>query len=109
VASLPTSFISVRDNRTIRVSARAIAKHGYYAPTAGTSDRVKLERAYVAIVDGQRDPIKIAVGPDGRWEVADGRHRLRAGIDLGAMVLVKFVRALHGPGHGSGLTYVKRK
>lgn len=99
----------MREGRAIHVSARAIARHGYYELAGTGTDRVKLERAYVAIVDGQRDPIKIGVGPDLRWEVWDGRHRLHAAIDLDAQVLVAFYRGAEGVGHGAGLAYVRRR
>lgn len=114
---LPASYVGVREGRTLRVPARSIARHGYYEPAGTGADRVKFEKAVVAIVDGQRHPVKIVVGPDlickgrrqgGRWEVSDGRHRLRVAIELDAKVLVAFYRGVDGVGHGAGLTYVKR-
>jgi hypothetical protein len=47
------------------VSAKAIADRGYYEPPGGHGDAIRTGNANKAIIEGQRDPIKLNIDPDG--------------------------------------------
>lgn len=72
------------------VPARDIADRGYYEPAGGHADPVRTANAQRAIADGQREPIKLNVAPDGKITVTDGRHRLAAAIEDDAPVRVNW-------------------
>jgi len=102
-AGIPRSGDAITSEMKVHtVSAESIARRGYSEPEAGFDSGVRLEKARQAIKGGQRDPIQIAVGPDGSLEVIDGRHRLRAAIELGKDVKVVYVKG-SAAGKGSGL------
>lgn len=81
------------------MDARTIQAHGYFEPPGTADDKVKMERAREAIRTGQKDPVKMVVNPQGKLEVEDGRHRLRAAIEMGAKVKVQFNRGRAGGGN----------
>lgn len=72
------------------VNARDIAERGYYEPPGGHTDAVRMDNARKAIAEGQREPIKLGVTPEGKITVTDGRHRLQAAIDADAPIRVKW-------------------
>lgn len=105
--ALPQRAADIENEDLVRtVPARDIMAHGYYEPIAGL-DFVKLEKARRSIREGQRDPVKIVVGPNGRYELTDGRHRLRAAIEAGADVRVQFQRGTEHAGMSGGLLHRK--
>lgn len=65
-------------------------------PGAGT-DKVKAEKARKFVEGGARtdviDPIRLAVHPDGRYEVIDGRNRIAALVEDGRPIRAKVERA----------------
>lgn len=60
------------------------------------TDQKKLANARAAIAEGQKDPITIAVTPQGRYWVDDGRHRLAAAIEANKPIEVRWVRGAKG-------------
>lgn len=72
------------------VQARDIADRGYYEPPGGNEDAVRIVKAKQAIVEGQREPIKLNVSPEGKITVTDGRHRLAAAIEADVPIKVKW-------------------
>lgn len=76
------------------VSAKSIADRGYYEPSGAGVDPVRVAKAKSAVADGQRDPIKLNISPEGKITVTDGRHRLAAAIEADAPVKVKWSTGL---------------
>jgi hypothetical protein len=72
------------------VPARDIAEQGYFEPPGGATDEVRIAKAKQAIAEGQRDPIKLNVSPEGKITVTDGRHRLAAAVEADAPIKVKW-------------------
>jgi hypothetical protein len=62
------------------------------------ADAVKADKARRVVEGGLRtdvpDPIRLAVRPDGRFEVIDGRHRIAAAIDQGKPIRAKVERGI---------------
>lgn len=81
---------SVDDYLERTVPARDIADRGYYEPPGGNEDVVRIAKAKQAIAEGQREPIKLNVSPEGKITVTDGRHRLAAAIEADVPIKVKW-------------------
>ena len=102
---LPRASADVpEDGAVLRVKAKDLEARGYYEPEAGL-DPVKLEKARRSIREGQREPASAVIGPDGRIEITDGRHRVRAAIEAGTDVMIRFDRG-KSAGRGEGLIRV---
>lgn len=96
---IPRGARDVRDGMETTIDARKIADrmvwtredekgHGPFGQGEG-----KLKQAKEIMSKGvQRDPVKLAISPNGRIDVIDGRHRLLAAMELGVPVRVKWVR-----------------
>lgn len=74
------------------VPASALREHGWTATRGTTDDPQKLENAKRALAEGQRDPVKMVVSPEGRWEPEDGRHRTLAAAETDKPLRVNFLR-----------------
>lgn len=72
------------------VPASVLSDHGYYEPPGGHLDPVRNANAAKAIKEGQRDAIQLTLSPSGKISVTDGRHKLRAAIEAGAPIKVKW-------------------
>lgn len=59
-------------------------------------DKVKMGKARQAMSEGQIDPVVIAVAPDGKLDIVDGRHRLQAAFESGSSVKIKWERGVGG-------------
>jgi SPP1 gp7 family putative phage head morphogenesis protein len=102
---MPSRASDIADEDEVRtVDARDILDRGYFEPIAGL-DMVKLDKARRAIAEGQRDPVKITVGRNGKYELTDGRHRLRAAIEAQMPVKVQFEKGGPWVGAGEGMTF----
>lgn len=76
------------------MSAKSIADHGYYEPPGAGIDPVRVVKAKAAIADGQREPIKLNLSPEGKITVTGGRHRLAAAIEAEAPIKVQWSTGL---------------
>jgi hypothetical protein len=79
-----------KDYAEATLPARSIGDRGYYEPPGGGTDAVRITNARKAIAEGQREPIKLGVSPEGKIMVTDGRHRLAAAIEADAPIKVKW-------------------
>lgn len=105
VESIPETMADVPpEGVTRRVSAKELTERGYREPRAGL-DEAKLDKARKAIAEGQKEPARMVVGPDGTLELTDGRHRVRAAAEAGRSVLVTFDQG-SSAGKGKGLVTV---
>lgn len=79
--------------------ASEIERLGWYEPAGAHADPVRTANARKAIAEGQREPIKLAVTPNGKIVVMDGRHRLAAAVEAGAPIKVKWTTGFEPASH----------
>jgi hypothetical protein len=60
------------------------------------ADKVKMDKARRAIAEGQKNEITIAVSPNGKLDIVDGRHRYQAALESGKPIKVKWERGSAG-------------
>lgn len=72
------------------VPSSVIEERGWYEMPGQGADVVKADKARAAIREGQREPIDITVGKDGKLFVSEGRNRLNAAIEQGAPIKVRW-------------------
>lgn len=90
------------------LNARALRDHGYQEPIGMGEDPVRLANARKAITEGQREPIKVLVSPEGRIEVVNGRHRLEAAIELNKPIRVQWLEGVEGIDSAENLARVRK-
>jgi SPP1 gp7 family putative phage head morphogenesis protein len=88
------------ETKVHEVDAQQLEERGYYEPEAGFDGGQRLENARKAIREGQREAVRMTIGPDNTLQVTNGRHRLRAAIELGAKVKVRYAHGIAPPGPG---------
>lgn len=104
--NIPSNARDIEDEDQVHTLDPAdILERGYYEPELGL-DPGKYQKGLRSLSEGQRDPVKLVVGTNGRIELDDGRHRLRAAIETGTPVKVKFLKGGASTGNGAGIIKV---
>ncbi len=93
---VPQTANDVVDETITVVPASVLKDHGFESLSVPGRDVVKTDKARQAITEGQRDPIKIAVSPNGKYIVEDGTHRLAAAIEQNKPIKVQWFKGSKG-------------
>lgn len=105
--SLPKTAADVVDETVSTVSAKDIEAHGWESNSIPGKDKVKTDKGRAAIKEGQKDAIKIAVSPSGKYVLEDGTHRLAAAIEQGKDIKVQWFKGAKGLDEATSAHVVK--
>lgn len=100
-SGIPRTSADIADeDAVVTIRARDLHDRGYFEPPGQGQDFVKADKARAAIRDGQRDPVRAVVDPDGGIELTDGRNRTAAAIEADAPLKIKFEKTSQPVGQG---------